>query len=133
MSTLPALVVRSPGLASLVFAGPEAATFLHNQLSTDVAGMQPGDAGWTTYNSPKGRMLATPLLYCRDASTFVAYVPEGIAEALRKRLAMFVLRAKVTVALREGRHVAGVIGPGAAAARRRGCPPRAALPPTRAR
>lgn len=113
MSPPRSLIVRSPALRSLAFAGPDAASFLHNQLSTDVEGMKPGDAGWTTYNSPKGRMLATPLLYRRDASEFIAFVPEDIAEALRKRLSMFVLRAKVVLALRADRHLAGVVGPGA--------------------
>ncbi|MFO1304333.1 MAG: folate-binding protein [Burkholderiales bacterium] len=116
MSSPSPLIVRSPGLAGIVFEGPEAASFLHNQLSTDVLGMKLGDAGWTTYNSPKGRMLATPLLWRRDEGGFVAFVPEGIAEALRRRLAMFVLRAKVTVALQQGRHLTGVIGPGGRAA-----------------
>ncbi len=113
MSTPPPLIVQPLALRGLAFSGPETASFLHNQLSTDVEGMKPGDAGWTTYNSPKGRMLASPLLHRRDASDFVAYVPADIAESLRKRLAMFVLRAKVTIALRAGRHLTGVVGPGA--------------------
>ena len=110
------LIVRSPGLSSLRFAGPDAASFLHNQLSTDVQGMAAGDAGWTSYNSPKGRVLATPLLWRRAQDEFVAYVPADIAESLRKRLAMFVLRAKVAVEMRPSRILQGIAGPDAAAA-----------------
>jgi len=104
-------IVRSPGLAGLRFDGPDAAPFLHNQLSTDVEAMKAGDCGWTTYNSPKGRVLASPLLWRRGETEFIAYVPADIAEALRKRLAMYVLRAKVTVTLRTGRFLAGISGP----------------------
>lgn len=104
-------IVRSTGLASLRFDGLDAASFLHNQLSTDVEAMKVGDCGWTTYNSPKGRVLAAPLLWRRGETEFIAYVPADIAEALRKRLAMYVLRAKVAVTLRGGRSLVGVAGP----------------------
>jgi len=110
------LLVGNPALASLAFDGPDAAQFLHNQLSTDIEGMAVGDVGWTSYNSPKGRMLATPLLWRREQAEFVAYVATDIAEPLRKRLAMFVLRAKVSVVVRASRIVEGVVGPDAAAA-----------------
>ena len=109
-------IVQSPGLASIRFAGPEAASFLHNQLSTDVEGMAVGAAGWTSYNSPKGRMLATPLLWRRGEAEFIAYVPDEIADPLRKRLAMFVLRAKVGVEPGVSRTVEGIVGNDAGAA-----------------
>jgi folate-binding protein YgfZ len=110
------LILRPLALSGLRFAGADAAHFLHNQLSTDVEGMAVGDAGWTSYNSPKGRVLATPLLWRRGQDELVAYVPADIAEALRKRLAMFVLRAKVAVELRPSRVLQGVAGPQATAA-----------------
>jgi folate-binding Fe-S cluster repair protein YgfZ len=105
------LIVRSPDLASIRFAGPDAASFLHNQLSTDVEGMAVGAAGWTSYNSPKGRMLASPLLWRRSEAEFIAYVPREIVEPLRKRLGMFVMRAKVTVESGDSRIVEGIVGP----------------------
>ena len=109
------LLARSLALTSLRLAGPDAASFLHGQLSTDVEGMPLGAAGWTSYNSPKGRMLATPLLWRREEAEFIAWVAADLAEPLRKRLAMFVLRAKVTVVVRAARMVEGVVGPDAAA------------------
>ena len=45
------------------FEGPDAATFLQGQLSNDVDALAPGQGQWTTYNSPKGRMLATLFLF----------------------------------------------------------------------
>lgn len=101
-------------LAGIGFDGPDAAAFLHSQLSTDVEGMAVGAATWTSYNSPKGRMLATALLWRRGQEAFVAYVAADLAEALRKRLAMFVLRSKVAVTDRAaGRILLGVAGPDA--------------------
>lgn len=91
------LLARVDDLGVLAFDGLDAAAFLHGQLSTDVEGMPEGAAAWTSYNSPKGRMLATLLLWHRAPGEFRAFVAADLAAALRKRLAMFVLRAKVTV------------------------------------
>ncbi len=105
----------APGQGLLAFDGADAAAFLHGQLSTDVAAMANGEAAWSSYNSPKGRMLGT-LLLCRAApDAFRAFVTADLAEPLRKRLSMFVLRAKVTVAdLSAAGRRFGVAGPGAA-------------------
>lgn len=104
----------APDLGFLGFDGPDAAAFLHGQLSSDVAGMAPGAAGWTSYNSAKGRMLGTLLLWRADADTFRAFVAADLAAPLAKRLAMFVLRAKVKVAdLSESGRCVGVAGAGA--------------------
>jgi tRNA-modifying protein YgfZ len=105
----------APDVGVLGFDGPDAAAFLHGQFSTDVAGMAAGAAGWTSYNSPKGRMLATMLLWRADADSFRAFVAADVAAPLAKRLAMFVLRAKVSVADLTGQgQTLGIAGPGAA-------------------
>ena len=101
-----------PHVAALGLEGPYAASFLHNQVSTDVEAMVPGAVRWTSYNSPKGRMLATLLLWRRSADGFVAFVASDLADALGKRLSMFVLRAHVKVTGLAGT-VLGVGGPGA--------------------
>ena len=84
------------GLAVLEIAGPDAASFLQGQLSNDVRRASAGRWQHTTYNSPKGRMLASLVLW-RDDQGFLALLPGDVAEFVRKRLAMHVLRAKVTV------------------------------------
>jgi len=105
----------APDVGVLGFDGPDAPAFLHGQLSTDVAGMATGAAGWTSYNSAKGRMLGTLLLWRVDADSFRAFVAADVAAPLAKRLAMFVLRAKVKVADLTGEGQAlGIAGPGAA-------------------
>lgn len=81
----------------LGFDGADVATFLQGQLSSDVAALAVGDAQWASYNSPKGRMLGSLLLWREGPQSYRAWVAADLAEALRKRLAMFVLRAKVAV------------------------------------
>jgi tRNA-modifying protein YgfZ len=104
-------------LSLLAFEGPDAATFLQGQLSNDVVALLPGAVQWTSYNSPKGRMLATLLLWRDGSDAFHALVAADLAEAVRKRLSMFVLRAKVRIAdLTPDRVLVGVGGRGAAEA-----------------
>jgi tRNA-modifying protein YgfZ len=86
-----------PHTGYLEFDGADAASFLQGQLSNDVAGLAIGAAQWTSYNSPKGRMLATLLLWRATATSYRAFVAADLAESLRKRLAMYVMRAKVVV------------------------------------
>jgi folate-binding protein YgfZ len=86
-----------PDIGVLGFDGPDAASFLQGQLSNDVAALAPGHAQWSSYNSPKGRMLGTLLLWRAGPDSFRAWLAADLAESLRKRLAMYVLRARVQV------------------------------------
>src|SRR5690348_4619249 len=79
-------------------AGSDAIAFLHGQLSSDVASLREGSGQYWSYNSPKGRMLANGVLWrtaAGDAITML--VAADLADAIRKRLSMFVLRAKATI------------------------------------
>jgi folate-binding protein YgfZ len=101
-------------LAVLAIGGADATTFLHGQLSIDVRHLAPGACRYATYNSPKGRMLANLVLWRVDAEAdgYRALVPGDIAEPVRKRLAMFVLRSKVTLSDVTAGHLrVGVGGP----------------------
>ena len=65
--------------------GADAAAFLNGQLSSEVLALERGRAQWTSYNSPKGRMLANPLLYRPlGGPAFRLVLPVDIAEAVRK-------------------------------------------------
>ena len=104
-------------LGLIAIEGSDAAAFLQGQLSNDVLALAPGEGQWTSYNSPKGRMLATMFLWRLEGAEplFRAIVAADLAEALRKRLAMFVLRSKVGVAdLTDAHAFLGLGGPGAA-------------------
>jgi folate-binding protein YgfZ len=95
-SSCPAGLAKLPHFGLLRFAGPDAQSFLHGQLSCDVNSLEPGEAVFGSYNTPKGRMLATFLLW-RDDDGYTMQLPRSIVEAIRRRLTMYVLRSKVVV------------------------------------
>lgn len=84
------------GWARLRVSGADAATFLQGQLSADVRNIGE-NGGWASYNSPKGRMLAVIRAHRDGDDAFLLALPETLAEAVAKRLRMFVLRAKVGI------------------------------------
>ena len=94
--------------------GPDAAAFLQGQLSNDVRTATPGRAQLTSYNSPKGRMLAVMHLL-RDGDAFLLELHASLLDAVLKRLRMHVRRSKVTLAPVADRATLGLAGPDAAA------------------
>ena len=85
-------------LSILAISGADAGTFLQGQLSSDVLALAQGAAQFTSYNSPKGRMLANFVLWREGPDDFRALLSGDLATLVQKRLAMFVLRSKVTLA-----------------------------------
>jgi folate-binding protein YgfZ len=103
-------------LGLIEFTGDDARSFLHNQLTTDINHLEPGAAQHSAWCTAKGRMLASFLLYRTDSGVR-ALLSADLLAATRKRLQMFVLRAKVTIADLSSSHEAiGLAGPNAAAA-----------------
>lgn len=76
--------------------GADARAFLHAQLTADIAQL-PADrarrAGWC---SAKGRLLAT-FLVIPHADGFLLQLARDLAAPIARRLAMYVLRAKVSI------------------------------------
>lgn len=79
------------------FSGSDAAMFLQSQLSCDVREIDAQTARYGSYCTPKGRILANFTLW-RQADDFLMQLPAGLSASIRKRLSMFVLRAKVQLA-----------------------------------
>jgi folate-binding protein YgfZ len=79
------------------FSGEDAESFLQGQLSCDVRLTKHSAAVYGSYCNPKGRMLASFLLW-HDKSQYVMQLPAVLQAAIRKRLSMYVLRAKVKLA-----------------------------------
>jgi len=80
--------------ALLRFSGHDAQSFLHGQLTCDVQSLKTGRSCYGGYCTPKGRLLATFLIWADD-SGYTMLLPAVLAESIRKRLAMYILRAKV--------------------------------------
>jgi tRNA-modifying protein YgfZ len=74
-------------------AGDEAASFLHGQLTNDIEHLDAHDARLAGYCSPKGRLLAS-LLVWRAGQNVRLLLSHDLLPAVLKRLSMFVLRAK---------------------------------------
>jgi folate-binding protein YgfZ len=86
--------LRLTDQALLRARGPDAAAFLQSQLTQDVLGLQPDQVRLSGYCSPKGRLLASMLVWRLDDETFGLLCSADLAAPLLKRLTMFVLRAK---------------------------------------
>lgn len=74
--------------------GEDAVGFLHNLLSNDIKKLGSDAAQWSSFNSAKGRMLASLLLW-KEAEGLAFAVSADIRAMLQKKLSMYVLRSKV--------------------------------------
>lgn len=102
-------------LGLLCFSGEDAESFLQGQLSCDVKKLGPNAAGYGSYCTAQGRMLAVFLLWAKDGA-FCMQLPAEILAPIQKRLGRFVLRSKVKIENASDAWVRmGLAGPGAAA------------------
>jgi folate-binding protein YgfZ len=86
----------------LRISGIDAASFLHNLLSSHVKKLSPGQGGLSTLNSAKGRVIADFFLWraadnANGEPVFYAVLAADLADTVTKKLKMYVLRAKVAV------------------------------------
>lgn len=81
-------------LGLIRFTGAEAQAFLHNQLTCDVAALASRKSTYGSYCNPKGRVLATFLLW-HLGEDFYMQLPSTLREPTQKQLSKYILRAKV--------------------------------------
>ena len=101
-----------PNWGLIFIEGPDAASFLQNQLTNSVLGLTPTPSSKIAqssssvrlvgYCSPKGRLLASAWLSSapQEGSSddrFALFISRDIAAGIAKRLSMYVLRSKVKV------------------------------------
>jgi len=75
-------------------AGEDATAFLNNLLTNDVKGLRPSGMHRNGLCSPKGRLLATFLVWHEGADLMMA-LSADLHAAILKKLSMYVLRSKV--------------------------------------
>jgi len=116
----PAAAAQAPRLLALThlglirFSGPETAAFLQGQLSSDISKLAGDGIQYSSYSTPKGRMLATFLLM-REGDDYLLQLPASLLPAILKRLSMYVLRSKTRASdASEERVLLGLLGAGAA-------------------
>ena len=78
-------------------AGEDAVTFLQGQLTQDVALMSLSEAHLAAFCNAKGRMQASFVVFKRSQQEILLVCSRDILEQTRKRLSMFVMRAKALV------------------------------------
>lgn len=110
------IVVPMIHLGAIRASGEDACAFLHNLFSNDVKKLGPNEAQFTSFNSPKGRMLASIVLW-REAGDYLLTLSADIHAAMLKKLSMYILRSKVRL-MDDGGDTAliGLAGPQAGAA-----------------
>ena len=111
----PQPVLHDPRMAVVAVRGPDAAAFLHAQLTSDVESMTAGSMALSAWCNPRGQVRNLFWLVRRpDGRDFSLVAPSLEADGLAQRLRMFVLRAKVEVERTE-EHVLGAVGSGSEA------------------
>jgi tRNA-modifying protein YgfZ len=100
----------------LLASGEDAASFLQGQLSNDIAQVSGSRAQLAAYCTPKGRVLATLLLW-KAADRYAVELPRELCEPIRKRLQMYVLRSRVQLEdVSDQTAIIGLVGAEASAA-----------------
>ncbi|WPB59241.1 folate-binding protein [Xylophilus sp. GOD-11R] len=87
-------VVRLTHLGVIRVAGDDAVSFLQGQLTNDFALLKPDTARLAAFLTAKGRMQASFVGLIRVPGEVLLVCSRDILEPVRKRLSMFVLRAK---------------------------------------
>ena len=83
-------------LGCLHVAGVDRVSFLQGQFTSDIGGLEAGVCGLTSHCNRQGRVFATALAVPTD-DAIILVMPAEQVDDVRKRLAMFVLRAQVTL------------------------------------
>ncbi len=83
----------------LVVCGPEAAVYLHGQISADVTSMAIGDSSLSFLLEPRGRIEAFFVISRTGPDTYVADTEAGIGEAMAASLERFKLRTRADFSL----------------------------------
>ncbi|HET9679412.1 MAG TPA: hypothetical protein VFP95_02490 [Gammaproteobacteria bacterium] len=77
-------------------SGADTDEFLQGQLSNDIRALTSGQPQLSSYNSPKGRVLAVIYVYRVDNAIYLR-LPHLLIQPVMQRLKMFVMRSKVTL------------------------------------
>jgi len=87
---------------SVRVVGPDAATYLHSQLSQDLRPLQAGQRTWSFVLQPTGKIDALVEVLRHGDEDFELRVDRGHGDALVARLDRFRIRVKAEVSVGEG-------------------------------
>ncbi|MGH1489305.1 MAG: YgfZ/GcvT domain-containing protein [Acidimicrobiales bacterium] len=83
----------------LVVNGPDAASYLHGQISQNAEGLAVGNTVWTLLLQPQGKVEAWLRMHRRSAEEFWLDVESGFGEQAKARLERFKLRVDADIHL----------------------------------
>ena len=86
--------------ATICVSGEDAAEFLQNQLTADLAVLEAGERTLSAWCNPKGRVICLFRVERLDDG-FALTLPTELAESVLQRLTMFRFRAKVEFEIRD--------------------------------
>lgn len=89
--------VALQGRQVLSVTGPDRKSFLQGLITADISALAPGQAAWSAFLTPQGRIEALFFVFATPDTLFLD-CDEAQAEALLKRLSRFRLRAAVDLA-----------------------------------
>ena len=81
----------------VVMSGPEAADYLHGQLSADITALEPGGSTLSFLLEPRGRVEALMRVSRTGPETFVADTEPGFGEPIAASLNRFKLRTRIEI------------------------------------
>ena len=79
--------------------GADARTYLHSQLSQDIASMRVGETRQSLLLQPTGKLDGIVRVTCVEGETFVLDIDAGCGDAVLARLNRFKIRVKVELTL----------------------------------
>ena len=95
--------------------GEDNAAFLHNLMTNDVTGIPADGVRYAGFCTPKGRLIATFLIWHEGADLWLQTAAD-VQPAMLKKLSMYILRSKAKLHDGADRVLIGLAGPQATAA-----------------
>lgn len=92
---------RLPGAEIVTLQGLDAVNFCHAQFASDVARLVTGHWQWSTWLTPKGRVIAIFLLARSDEQEITLILFDGAASTLAEQLRRFIFRRKLQIEVRD--------------------------------
>ncbi len=83
----------------ITVTGSDAKTYLHSQLSQDIASMKPGDVRMSLLLQPTGKVVSLLRVTCAAADRFVLDCDLGFGESTVARLSRFKIRVNADIDL----------------------------------
>ena len=105
-------IIQLDDLASLQVTGNDATKFLHAQFTNDLENLPVDSWQYSSYCTPKGRLLAFMTIARLDNNEYLLILPKKVSESILSRLRMFVMRDDVSISSQQEETViTGLVGP----------------------